>query len=595
VELKRENIFFILVISLGVLTLYSIFSTHYYLLIASIPSFLFTLIISRYNFNKEVSVSVNQNIIEVNGSYYRSVLVVEDVRADYRDFTESSLKSKIASFYKTIGTAESVDLILRKTPVDKIKYLDSLTSQIQNLRIILENDPSNEKAKRKAEILNLILSKIEEGEIPFKYQMFILISGHDKASSIESAKVIKRGLEAIGIRCREATEKEVKSILSNFILPSGKEKSKLGTSFHLPFMTPFTIEKEPRSEFIESGIPLGRELTHNKMILWNPFSTSNRHAIVIGPTGSGKTEFLIWLGCMYNFSLGSSVLFFDIKGDIKKRLREYGIPFKVLNPLVYSVGSFQDWGVPEEVKLLQMESSISASFKLNRLESSILYKVLRDSLEKRYTSWEQIKRNLEEIVGEFRERNLLDRVLDVLSYVEPQSNPNGDIVSKLEYNGVNVIDLTLLKSDEIKRFIIYTIILRIYNKYSQSIIDDKNRIALIVDEAWTILKDESTDYPIIADLVKKGRGHGISIVMSSQNIEDLGDNLPIYVDNSGLLLALNNGDKEFWGQLKRFMDINDESLGNVLEYLGRGESVIRFLGDPRPLVVSLFNFKALIH
>lgn len=590
VVISREELLFISLLSFGFFIIYSVFSSMYLISAVSILSIILLIIFFKYQYNENLSITIDKNLIQLNKNSFRAVLVVEDIRADYRDFTETSLKSKIASFYKIIGTANGVDLILRKIPIDKTKYLDSIISNIQNLKVILENDPSNEKAKRKVEVLTSILSKIEEGEVPFRYQMFILISSSDKSTAIESTRVIKRGLEAIGIRCREADEKETSSILSSLMYPIRKEKTKVTTSFHIPFMTPFSIEKEPNFDLIESGIPIGREIIHNKLIFWNPFSTSNRHAIVIGPTGSGKTEFLLWLGSLYNLGLDSSVLFFDIKGDIKKRLREYKIPFKIINPLVYSVGSFQEWNVPDEIKILQLESIISASFRLSRVESSILYKLLRDSLEYKFRSWEEMKIHVQQSIESFEKRNLFEKIFDILSYVEPRSNSNGEVLSRLDYGGINVVDLTLIKSDELKKFLIYTIILRVYNKFSQEITDEGNRIVIIVDEAWTLLKDENSTYSIIADIVKKGRGHGISIVMSSQNLEDLGENLPIYIDNSGLLVVLNNGDKEFWKEVRRFMDINDEILSNTIEYLGKGEGVIRFLGDPRPLVVSLFNF-----
>ncbi|BBG24573.1 DNA import protein CedB [Sulfuracidifex tepidarius] len=590
ITVDKEKLLFISLLLLGFFAIYSFFSSTYLASVVSIISIVLLIIFFKYQHNEKLSITVDRNLIQLNRNSYKAVLVVEDIRADYRDFTETSLKSKIASFYKIIGTVNGVDLILRKIPIDKTKYLDSIVSNIQNLKVILENDPSNEKAKRKVEVLTSILSKIEEGEVPFRYQMFILISSTDKGTALESVRVIKRGLEAIGIRCREADEKETQTVLSSLIYPVRKEKTKVTTSFHIPFMTPFSIEKEPNFDLIESGIPIGKEIIHNKLIFWNPFLTSNRHAIVIGPTGSGKTEFLLWLGSLYNLSLDSSVVFFDIKGDIKKRLREYKLPFKVINPLVYSVGSFQEWSVPDEIKVLQLESVISASFRLNRVESSILYKLLRDSVNGRIRSWKEMKNHVRGSIENFDEQNLFEKIFDILDYIEPSSNSNGDVLSRLEYGGINVVDLTLIKSDELKKFIIYTVILRIYNKFSQKITDESNRIAIIVDEAWTLLKDENSTYSIIADIIKKGRGHGISIIMSSQNLEDLGENLPIYIDNSGLLVVLNNGDKEFWKEVKRFMDINDEILWNTIEYLGKGEGVIRFLGDPRPLVVSLFNF-----
>ncbi|MUN28725.1 DNA import protein CedB [Sulfuracidifex metallicus] len=586
---ERADKFFaiFMIISVLVVTLFFI----YRILSLVLAVFVIIMVIFlRSHHNSPGNVLVEQNIIKFNNNFYRYVLLVEDIRADYRDFSESTLRSKIASFYKVISTSNNIDIILRKIPVDKLKYIDSILNEIQNLRIIIENDPSNEKAKRRMEILRTILSKIEEGEIPFRYQMFLLISGKDMASVTESGRAIKTGLEAIGIRCREAKDSEISSILSSFILPVSKGKTKITTSFHIPFMTPFSIEKEPRYELIEDGIPLGKEILHSKTVFWNPFETNNRHAIVIGPSGSGKTEFLLWLGTLINIKMNSSVIFFDLKGDIKKRLRKYKIDFKVLNPLVYTVGSFSDWNIPNEIKIIQLESIISSSFKLNRVHSTVLYSVLKNSFCDRLKSWESIKQYTQTNVEDFHVKNLLLRIFDMIKYLEPFQENSKDILEYLDLKGINVIDLTLIKSDELRKYIIYSIITRIYNRFSLDIKDNENKISIIMDEAWTLLKDESSTYSLIADIIKKGRGHGISLVMSSQNLEDLGENLPIYVDNAGLLVVMNNGDKGYWNQIERFANVRQSDIDDVLEYFGQGEAMVRFLGDPRPLLVSLFTF-----
>lgn len=154
-------------------------------------------------------------------------------------------------------------------------------------------------------------------------------------------------------------------------------------------------------------------------------------------------------------------------------------------------------------------------------------------------------------------------------------------------NEINLIDLTLIKSEEIKRLIIYTLIQELYNKFSLEKIYDKPRVFLVLDEAWTILKNESEDYPIVADLIKRGRGYGISIIMATQNLEDLGDLANIYLDNIGVSVFMNNGDKKFWEEIRRFVNVDNDTLSNNLIFMNRGEALVRFLGDPRPVIIKL--------
>ncbi|TRM74811.1 AAA family ATPase, partial [Sulfolobus sp. A20-N-F8] len=146
---------------------------------------------------------------------------------------------------------------------------------------------------------------------------------------------------------------------------------------------------------------------------------------------------------------------------------------------------------------------------------------------------------------------------------------------------------TTIKNEEIRRLIIYTFLYEIYNKISLDNVFEIPKVFIVLDEAWTILKAENEDYPIVADLIKRGRGHGISIIMATQNIEDLGELANIYLDNVGLALFMNNGDRKFWEEVKRFTSIDDELIGNRLMYLNKGEALIRFLGDPRPILMKL--------
>ena len=156
----------------------------------------------------------------------------------------------------------------------------------------------------------------------------------------------------------------------------------------------------------------------------------------------------------------------------------------------------------------------------------------------------------------------------------------------------DVIDLTLIRDEEIKRLIIYTILYNLYNRLSLDKIHDVPKIFLVIDEAWTVLKAESEDYPIVADLVKRGRGHGISIMMATQNLEDLGELSNIFLDNVGLTVFMNNGDKRFWEEVRRFVTIDDDTLAKNLMFMSKGEALIRLLGDPRPIIIRLSNLSS---
>jgi len=77
------------------------------------------------------------------------------------------------------------------------------------------------------------------------------------------------------------------------------------------------------------------------------------------------------------------------------------------------------------------------------------------------------------------------------------------------------------------------------------------------------------------------------LLLATQNIIDLGDYSDIYLQNIGLIAFMNNGDKKFWQEVLRFVNISDKEISNELSFLGRGEALIRFITDPRPVIISL--------
>ncbi|MEM0169207.1 MAG: AAA family ATPase, partial [Metallosphaera sp.] len=230
------------------------------------------------------------------------------------------------------------------------------------------------------------------------------------------------------------------------------------------------------------------------------------------------------------------------------------------------------------VKPLFLEKVIGFSFKLSREERAIIYSVLN-----RYLRINDSSISWRDLISdeEVWERYPLRRALEVISLFDT----GGPFILDSIVNGLNVIDLTQIKDESLRRFIIYTVISELYVKYSD-IVDQGIRLALIVDEAWTILKDED-EYGIVGDLVKRGRGHGISLLMATQNVQDLGENADVFMGNIGVLCFMNNGDKEYWRSIvKRYSNILDSDVEDKLTFMGRGEMLIRFLGDPRPILVQ---------
>jgi hypothetical protein len=517
----------------------------------------------------------------ISDKWVKGVLVVDDIPFDYRDLSNESIKSKINTFYKITSSFKNIDIIFKKINIDQNDYMTKLLNKAQNLRIILSSDPSNEKAKKELDVIQAIISRIAEGESPFKYGIYFLITENNEESARAAINLLKKGLESLGIKSKIASKNEIYAILGFNI--GYTEKTALPSQ--IPFLTPFSIPKSPKFELIRDGIDLGVNLESNVNIFWNIHESQNQHVLVIGPTGSGKTEFLISIALKLSLLYNIKTIIFDIKGDIKYRFKNRNLPYKIYSPFLYNLGLLKKGDLLPEIKALQIERILVNSFKLHKYHSSVFFKAIRDMLSnenyRKVVSWDDVMERIKELVSENDEIIYFSKIIDNIKVFDNNSFDN--LIDSLD-SKINIIDLTLIKSEDLRRFIVYSIITELYNRYSK-IPDDKPKVLLVIDEAWTVLKNEDEDYPIIADLVKRGRGYGISIAMASQNIEDLGELSNIYLNNVGLLVVMNNGDKKFWNEIKRFVNISDEVIDRELAFLQRGEALIRFLGDPRAIII----------
>jgi len=592
-ESKLVLVISILLVLLGIISRNFIF-----LILASVsvilvrPNFLKIDILARkvrgfILFNRKIlenEYRIIDGILESKGEY-KAFVIVDDIPFDYRDLSNEGLRAKVVSFHKVLDVVDNVDIIFRKKSINKNKFLESLFRRAQNLRVITEADPSNEKAKNELLMVQEMIKKISEGEPPFQYIIYFVVTSPSREQALASATLLRKGLESIGIKARLAITSEVEDFITSGYI---RRKEKVGFPTQIPYLTVFSIPKSPTYQIISDGVYLGKEIGTARSVFWNLEKTMNPHVLVIGPSGAGKTEFLISTGVKINTWYHIPVVFFDVKNDIKLRLRRKGIKPVILNPLIYSINLLKIYeNINQGIYVSQLENIISNSFRMDKYSSSILYKVITEAFSRfQEPTWNSVIELINQLDVTEEVKIYLSKIVNKIKSVDIESSDES-LVDKIE-EGVYVIDLSLIKSEELKRFVIYSILVKIINKYN--IADDKLKISLVIDEAWTILRSESEDYSLVADIIKRGRGYGIILMMATQNLYDLGELSDIFLENSGLLVFMNNGDKKFWSEVKRFANLSEEEIYRELSFLGRGEGVIRFIGDPRPLVVKLDTF-----
>lgn len=528
------------------------------------------------------------NVIVEDGYYkigktVKAILVVDDIPYDYRDLSDESLRARIVHFNKMLEMMSEVEYIVKKEKIDKNKFLAKLFNKAQRLRVTVGTDPSNYRAKNELQLVQAMINKINEGEMPFRFIIYFVVKGNSVKEAKSNAELMKKGLEGIGLKPRFAKKKEIIALLTDTIKATGK-KPVLPTS--APYLVTFALPKAPKYQFFEDGIYIGKEIGTDRAVFWNYNSMINQHTLIVGPTGSGKTETLIALAYKVSMFSGIPIVFFDTKSDIKLRLKKYHMNPKIINPLIYSLGLLKPDTMSLDAYITQVQSILEYSFQLDKYAASVLYKALKNAFQKyEDPTWDNVLQEIEEMDVQTQIKTLLTRIITQVK--EYDSDKKYTVVDMLNDAGLYVIDLSFIKSEDIKRLLMLSILTKIYNKYN--VAEDKIKIGLVVDEAWTVLKD-SDQYSMIADIVKRGRGYGLVLLMATQNLIDLGQYKDVYLENIGLIIFMNNGDKKFWEEVSRFVNINDDEVKQELTFLGRGEALLRFITDPRPVLVKLDTF-----
>jgi len=332
----------------------------------------------------------------------------------------------------------------------------------------------------------------------------------------------------------------------------------------------------------KTGIPIGRILNDTRIIFWDPFKAINPHILIVGPTGSGKTETLLAILRRAHIIYNSTIIFVDVKGDIIKRLIEREIDHVLIDIPDTSLGSLEPYYTSSWLRLYQVFDSIVESYEIDDLRlQGALFKILKKVYEKKdVPKWEDV---FSEISEEEDLNGIIERILREIASLDRRDTGHYKIVK----NKINVITLRSLSKEreELLRYAINMIFQDMINMTSRENPDDQVKTFLGLDEAWMLLSRGLSKR--IINLMRLARGYGLSVALATQDFRDFGENWDLIVENIGLLIIMSNPNRNFWREASDFLKINNKLIEDLMILMKRGDAVIRILPDPRPIPISI--------
>ena len=296
--------------------------------------------------------------------------------------------------------------------------------------------------------------------------------------------------------------------------------------------------------------------TQHRPFYWEPLSpsTPNPHVLIVGTSGSGKTQ-LIKTIISQLIQNGIPVLVFDKHGeyrDVALRPDDRVIDF-IASP--FRVNPLDPYGQTPKAVAFEIREIIAGIFRgLGDIQKSIIYDALLEAYKKKgYDINEAPRPNLspptmddvDSVLAEMAskapgssEKRSIKGVRDRLRPLFDFKIFSGDVgltVDDILSPRATIVDLSTLpvKSDELAASVVVFTTRKLWNQLQRlgPIKEPRLRLAIVMDEAhWYTFKGSPVE-----TLLREGRKFGVSVIMASQLMSDFSEAV---IGNTGLKLAL---------------------------------------------------------
>lgn len=512
--------------------------------------------------------------------------------------SSKELKTLLKAYHSALNLGFPVEVRAYILPVELEKYVKRLERSIEALELELEMNPA--KSDLRAKLTRLKKARdtvLKEGIPPLEVIVFYAVEScarvEDEAVQRAEirAKLLSDSLRALGIRLRNIGGLEarfaakaffrglniaggglVSWLLSKIIV---KEFARTVSAHHLPFIVPALIRGTHRRGR-QVGVYIGKNISTGEEIFWDLDTAPSPHIVVVGPTGSGKTELLAHLASEMNTVYGISYIVVDAKGEYPDRLGARGEAFKVVRLESVSLGLSRL--IRESLDPYTITEIISRAFGIEDERLRVkLYNVLRSSISAEHPL-ERAASLASLMLDEYTSYKIKE-ILDQVSSLETSGQHLIDVLSREDSNVVIDISDIFVRNERLVR----TLVLVLEAAMKLGLLkagNEKIRRLLLLDEAWAYLGIPG----LVSDLMRISRSYGVSVALATQRIEDI-DGEPGLSSDAGLFIAMSSPSPEYWDSLQRYVKMSEEIL-ELVNVLGRGEGIARIAPEQVALPIS---------
>ncbi len=507
------------------------------------------------------------------------------------------LKTLLKAYHSALNLGFPVEVRAYVVPMELEKYVKRLERAIEALEIELESNPSRPDIRVKLARLKKVRDTVlKEGVPPLEVIVFYAVEAcaRDEKEAVQRAeiraKLLSDSLRALGIRLKNVGGLEArlaakvffrgfdnigggftgwllrKTIVKGFI--------KTASTHHLPFIVPALIRGTHRRGR-QAGVYLGKNLSTGEEVFWNLENAPSPHIVVVGPTGSGKTELLAYLASEMNTVHGIRYIVIDAKGEYSERLSARGEVFSIVRLENVSLGLSRIFKESRNPHIIT--EIISRAFGIDERLRVKLYNVLRNSINAEHPL--EHAASLASLTLDEYSSYKIREILDQVASLDTGQQPLIEVLSEPDSNVVIDISDVFVRNERLVR----TLVLVLEAAMKMGLLragDGRIRRLLLLDEAWIYLGIPG----LVSDLMRISRSYGVSVAVATQRIEDI-DREPGLSSDAGLFIAMSSPSPEYWDSVQRYVKISEEimDLVNVLE---RGEGIVRIAPEQMALPVS---------